>query len=115
MSVRILYIKNAYIEDEDLRLTTRSDMDSFSNVSEKVFAGQAVRTDTCAVSEDREWIMDGRVIDPIIVASYDWCVVFVHSGSIVFDVVKDVVSAYGKKVIYMYELTDMMFHHAERL
>lgn len=92
------------------------DMQAFQSVAKKVHGNTEVSIDICAVTEDLEWLMHGKVIDPtMFLCTYQYVVVFVHSGNVVFDVVQGMTSAYSPHTFFMYRLSDTMFHHAERL
>lgn len=113
MSVRVLCIKKAYVEDAPLAASIQYEIESFAGIVAKLFPN--VDIETCAVSEDQEWLMHGRTLNPDhLFAKYEYVAVFVHNGDI-YEHVRSYTEAYAKNVFYIYDMADQLFHHAERL
>lgn len=113
---RILTIKKSFVEDEVLRFSMLEDMVSLERFLTEVHAGSVLDFDTCGISDDREWFVKGRVIHPEIhISQYDTVFVFVHGTDVDFDYVKHVLKTVHNHVVYIYDYTDRLFHHAERL
>lgn len=113
---RILSIKKAFVKDEVLRFSVLEDMALLERFLTELYAGSVVDFDTCGVSEDREWLVKGKVIRPEIqLAEYDAVFVFVHSQDSDFDYIKHILKTTHIKISYVYDRIDQLFHHAERL
>jgi hypothetical protein len=114
MSARILFIKKAYIEDEAVRASVHDDMSAAAVTLTKIFP--ETKIDTCAITEEGEWLMHGKSREPFVIfAGYDHVFVFIHSGDKIFDRAEGQVKAYAQNSFFVYRLTDILFHHAERL
>ncbi|MEN9604427.1 MAG: hypothetical protein RJB39_112 [Candidatus Parcubacteria bacterium] len=114
MSVRILYLKKAYIEDEYVRQALHDDMAAFKNTTEAIFPD--VISEVCAITEEGEWLMHGKRVDPaIFLIDYEYVVVFIHIGDRIYDIASAALSAYSKNNFFIYSVSDTLFHNAERL
>lgn len=115
MSMRFLHIKKAYVDDILLANEVNRDVVSNTLLLEKVYGDSCVH-DLCAVTEDGEWLMQGRKIDPTVMLSlYSQVFMYIHSPSVVYDRVNIVCSTHAQMFINIYKATDAILHHAEHL
>lgn len=115
MSMRFLHIKRAYVVDPTYSFEV--DRDAALNISllDRVY-GEGNSHDICAITEEGEWLIHGRKINPeIVLKLYDICFVYIHSPSDVYDRVRHACSAYAQKSVLIYKATDALLHHAEKL
>ncbi len=113
---RILAIKKSFVEDETLRFSVLDDMASLERFLIELYTGSLLDFDTCGISDDREWLVRGRVIYPEIhISEYETVFVFVHGNDKDFEYIKHTLKTVHHNIIYMYDYADRLFHHAERL
>lgn len=114
MSVRILYLKKAHIEDEYVRRSLIDDMAAFENVTSNIFP--EVSADVCAITDDGEWLVQGHRVNPqVFLLEYEYVLVFIHAVDKAYDRAAAELSAYSKNVFFIYSVSDALFHNAERL
>lgn len=110
-----MHIKRAYVVDATH--TFEVDRDASLNISllDRVFDGKNDH-DICAVTEEGEWLIHGRKINPeIVLRLYDVCFVYIHSPGDIYDRVRHACEAFCQKHVLIYKATDAIIHHSERL
>lgn len=113
--MRFLHIKRAYVVDATHSFEV--DRDAALNISlvDRVYGGENTH-DICAITEEGEWLIHGRKINPeIVLRLYDVCFAYIHSPGDVYDRVRHACDAFSQKYILIYKATDAIIHHSERL
>lgn len=111
---KFLFIKPASMEDEYLRYNTQEDILSLEQTLIKIY--KDISIDICSVTQDGEWLIQGRKITPEVrLKSYNRVFIFVHNIDKVIDNVKDTVRLFSHKNTYLYKAEDNIFHHAQKL
>lgn len=114
MSVRILYLKKAYIADEYARRSLIDDMAAFENITANIFP--EVVSEVCAITEEGEWLVRGkRIVPAVLLMDYEYVAVFIHVGDTAYDLAAGELSAYSNNSFFIYSVSDTLFHNAERL
>lgn len=114
MSVRILYLKKAYIADEHERRSLVDDMAAFENILTNIFP--TISSEVCSITEDGEWLMHGRRVNPqAMLLDYEYVCVFIHGADSAYDRASAELSAHSKNNFFIYDVSDRLFHNAERL
>lgn len=114
MKPRFLVIKQAYVEDSLKRDSIQQDIGSLISLIAQVYPDAAV--EICAVTEEYEWLVHGRNINPNShLPQYIGVYICMHSADTTYDKVYLSASAYAPRVTCLYNATDMIFHHAEKL
>lgn len=114
MSMRFLHIKRAHVLDSDLAHEVQRDIVANTTFLEKVYTG--CTHDICAITEDGEWLMQGRKIDPTtLLMLYPVVFVYIHSPSSVYDIVTLFCKAHAQQYVSIYNVIDALTHHTERL
>lgn len=114
MSMRFLHIKRAYVTDELLSYEVERDMISNTLLLEKIYEGCV--HDVCAITEDGEWLMHGRKIDPAtLLKLYTTVFIYVHSPSVAYDAATLFCRAHAQRYVSVYSAMDVLTHHTERL
>ena len=115
MSMRFLHIKRAHVINPTY--TFEVDRDVALNISllDRVYA-EVDMHDICAITEDGEWLIQGRKIDPTVMLQlYTTVFVYIHSPSDVYDRAAHACKAYAQKHVLIYKATDTVLHHTARL
>ena len=100
--------------DELLSHEVERDMISNTQLLEKIYEG--CMHDVCAITEDGEWLMHGRKIDPTtLLKLYPTVFIYVHSPSAVYDAATLFCKAHAQQYVSIYNAMDVLTHHTERL
>lgn len=114
MSMRFLHIKRAYVTDSALSQEVERDIVSNTLLLQNIYEGSM--HDVCAITEDGEWLIAGRKIDPTSLLNlYPSVFVYIHSPSKAYDQVDLLCKAHSQHYVSVYKATDAMVHHTERL
>lgn len=114
MSMRFLHIKRANMTDLVLAHEVQRDIISNTVLLEKIYEG--CTHDTCAITEDGEWLLQGRSVDPsTLLKLYPTVFVYIHSPSRAYDTAILQCKAHTQKFVAIYNATDSVIHHTERL
>ncbi len=112
--MRFLHIKRAYVVDATYTYEVERDLMSNSALLDSVY-GVSLH-DVCAITENGEWLVQGKKIDPtIFLKSYAIVFVYIHSPNNAYDRAQLMCKAYAEKHVMVYKATDAIAHHAERL
>jgi hypothetical protein len=112
--MRFLHIKRAYTVDESLVYEVQRDLALNMKLLEDVYSEST--HDVCSITEDGEWLMHGRIIDPTVVLQLYFVVfIYIHSPSSVYDRAMLLCSAHAQKHVSLYHALDKITHHTERL
>ncbi len=114
MSARFLHVKRAYVTDSISLQEVERDIISNTTLLQKIYEDSI--HDICAITEDGEWLMAGRKMDPgILLQSYTIVFIYIHSPSAAYDRAVLLCQAHAEKSVPVYKATDAMLHHTERL
>lgn len=114
MSQRFLIIKQAFVEDVLKKQSIQSDIVLLSFLIKKIYPEGHI--DTCSITEDNEWLIDGRKIKPEIkLKDYEVVYICIHNNDSVYDSAHLLAKAATSRHTSFYNATDNIFHHAERL
>lgn len=111
---KFLFIKPAYISDENIRINTQSDILSLEQTLIKIY--KDIDIDICSVTIDDEWLINGRKIIPEFkLKNYERVFVFVHNLDKIIDNIKHDIKHFADKYTFLYKAEDEIFHNAKRL
>ncbi len=113
--MRFLHIKRAYVVDPTYTFEVERDVASNISLLNNVYSGEHVH-DVCAISEEGEWLMHGRKIEPaVLLQLYSTVFVYIHSPNESYDRAFHMCEAHAQKYVLIYKATDIVLHHAARL
>lgn len=114
MSLRILHITRAHVSDLGLKYEVARDLELNKTFLEKIFTG--CMHDICAITENGEWLMQGRTIDPAtLLKLYPLAFIYIHSPSSAYDAATLFCKAHAQQFVSIYNAIDAITHHTERL
>lgn len=114
MSMRFLHIKRAHVADTSLNYEVERDILSNTQLLQKVY-GESTH-DMCAITEDGEWLMHGRKMNPtVLLHLYTAVFIYIHSPHSTYDAAMLFCKAHAQKSVSVYNAIDVLTHHTERL
>lgn len=114
MSLRFLVIRQAYVLDTLKRDSIQHDIESLVSLINTVHPTAVV--ETCALTDDGEWLVHGRKINPASqLPTYTKTYICIHSADVTYDTAYLSARAHTATFSCLYNATDTLFHHAEKL
>lgn len=114
MNPRFLVIKQAYIEDALKRDSIHQDIESLVSLITHIYPDAHI--DTCAVTEEYEWLIHGRTVNSKSqIPTYTAVYICMHSADTTYNTTYHAARAHAVRLTCLYNATDILFHHAEKL